>query len=336
MKHLIFGVDPGTTTAVAAVDLKGGLVGVTSGKEMGLSSAIEYIVSMGHPSVIACDVRPGPEFVSRIASNFGVTFYVPEKSLTVQEKLELTREYDVSDAHQRDALAAALHAFSQFRNKMQKIESLGLGEDVKHFVLQGKSISRACQSLEEDPEDEEREVEAQPHREPSEEEKQIRSLEKRVRVLSNEASERDETIQVLKEKLAAEKRRKHVKSRPKVKPGPRVKTLSRKVGELSECRRLLDDVMLGSTLLVGVCPNVVCGMALVEQVPESVEGLKAAFTSKKKVREHLLEKGVPVYDSSELQRTHGYYHINAEQLAELSEQPADVEGIIEKYRRKRS
>jgi len=68
-KHLIAGVDPGTTTGLAAVDFMGRVVDLHSSKDMGMDRAIERLVSLGSVSVIATDVSPVPGFVSRMAGN---------------------------------------------------------------------------------------------------------------------------------------------------------------------------------------------------------------------------------------------------------------------------
>jgi len=139
-EYIIVGVDPGTTCALAAVDFSGRVVGVYSSRDMGVSQAVSRIISMGRPSVIASDVNPAPEFVSTVASRFGVKLFVPEKTLQVSEKLTLTRGCGTGDAHQRDALAAALYAYCFFSNKLRKINMLGLGGEVAHEELKRHTV----------------------------------------------------------------------------------------------------------------------------------------------------------------------------------------------------
>ncbi len=151
--HLIVGVDPGTTTGLAAIDFHGRVVDLFSSKDLGLDKALERLVSLGSVSVIASDVAPAPGFVLRMASKLGAVVYAPPESALVLDKIALTRNNKTGDAHQRDSLAAALLAFGAYRNKFAKIDSLGWDErkadEVKHLVIRGFSIDKARTAVEE-------------------------------------------------------------------------------------------------------------------------------------------------------------------------------------------
>lgn len=50
--------------------------------------------------------------------------FVPPRSLTVKEKVFLTRSHSFKNAHERDALAAALKAFhSMALNKLRQLDA---------------------------------------------------------------------------------------------------------------------------------------------------------------------------------------------------------------------
>ncbi len=102
MKYLIVGIDPGTKTGIALIDLEGNILCLFSSKDMGLNNTIEYITSKGRPTIIASDVTPEPRFVSNVASKLGCPSFVPSEPLSVEEKNKMTKGYDVVDFHQRD------------------------------------------------------------------------------------------------------------------------------------------------------------------------------------------------------------------------------------------
>jgi hypothetical protein len=142
VKRLIFGVDPGTTTAVAAVSLDGKLVAVTSKKGFGYSGVVRWILEHGRATILSTDRKRVPDFVSRIASVFNCPVYAPDENLTMDEKLSLSARYKIEDSHQRDAISAALAAFEHHVKTIKKIdlalEKLGkqsYANDVKDLVI---------------------------------------------------------------------------------------------------------------------------------------------------------------------------------------------------------
>jgi uncharacterized protein len=338
--YVIVGVDPGTTTAVAALDLGGRVVGAYSSKDMGVSQTVKHILSLGKPSVIASDVNPAPEFVSTIASQFGVRLFVPDKTLSVADKLDMSRPHDTQDAHQRDALAAAINAYAAYRKKLEKIESLGLPSEAAHLVLQGMSISAAKAKLEA-----KEEAPAPPppeapvaDKELTPLERRVRDLERQVKALQETLEEKELEIHALHEELAREKRVQHTKQ-PVSSQGRMIAALSQRLGETGRTAALLRRAVSGEVLLVGAYPKVIGGLTLVEAVPGSMNGVSAAFTSKGKVREALSAGKVRVYDSKELQREGDYYYLTRKRMDELNEPPKrapDLEGLIREYRQART
>jgi predicted RNase H-like nuclease (RuvC/YqgF family) len=151
--YTIVGIDPGTTVGIAILDLDGNPVDVFSAKNYSLSDAIARIIARGRPLIIASDVAPTPAMVKKIGSL--IASHVPEleESLSMEEKLALTKGegFEYRNAHERDALAASLHAFKQYKTKFAQIQKktpAGVDEaEVKALVIKGVSISAAINRL---------------------------------------------------------------------------------------------------------------------------------------------------------------------------------------------
>ncbi|MHC1585882.1 MAG: DUF460 domain-containing protein [Candidatus Syntropharchaeia archaeon] len=150
-EYLIVGIDPGTTTGVAALDLEGKLVSLFSSRTTTLSEIIALIASLGRPLLITSDVTPAPTTVKKVKSAFNAILYEGEESLSIQEKINLTRSFHCKNDHERDALAAAIRAFKGVKNKFAQIEKKIPGDidanEVKALVLRGLSIERALSTM---------------------------------------------------------------------------------------------------------------------------------------------------------------------------------------------
>ncbi|MCX6695376.1 MAG: DUF460 domain-containing protein, partial [Candidatus Altiarchaeota archaeon] len=315
-EYLIVGVDPGTTTAVAVLDFRGGVVGLHSSKDLGLSGVIEYVMGLGRPSVVACDVASPPDFVSKVASNLGAVLYSPDESLTVSEKLDITRNFDVSDAHQRDALAAALNAYSVYRNKFEKVDSLGFGDEVKHLVVRGVPIGKASKQPE-IVEEEKPVKEAAVERPQTEEEKRIRALEKRVSALSEVVSLKEGEVKALQLENARISRESHTGLRRDREFSSmentirslrnKIQVLEGRLHEVVELKAFIHDLTSGKVLLAGMFPKVTNGFTILKNVVDRKElerasGIKAFFTDDPKNRRILDEAGFTVSDPKLLKK----------------------------------
>jgi predicted RNase H-like nuclease (RuvC/YqgF family) len=341
IRHLIVGVDPGTTCAVAAVDLQGTIVGVHSSKDLGMSQVVNYIISLGKPSIIASDVCPAPDFVAGIATSFGVGLFCPKTSLSVNEKLTITRPFEPQDAHQRDALAAALNAYTAFQKKLSKMDAQGLPDQVKHVVLQGKSIARARNELQEPQSMEKQSPPVAAHDEhiPTAEEQRIRELEKRVRALQEVIIEKDHAIVALKDEIAKIRRVKHTSAPVKPQPDKTLVQLNHRIHELKSIETLLRRALSGDVALVGHYPHIQDGLTFIEVRPETTKGIRIAFTSDGRVREYLTEQGIEVFSSAELQMEGDYRYILRKRLQELSKpktRETDLMRIVSEYRQRKA
>ena len=76
-RYLIVGIDPGTTTAFAALDLDGNLLHLQSSRQMTMSDVIEALYKVGKPLVIASDVQEMPFTVEKIRRAFSAIAYTP-------------------------------------------------------------------------------------------------------------------------------------------------------------------------------------------------------------------------------------------------------------------
>ncbi len=143
-RYLIVGIDPGTTTAVAALDLDGNLLLLQSSRQMNMADVIESLYRTGKPLIIASDVQPMPYSVEKIRRSFSAVAYSPKQDTSVETKMELTAPFQYGNDHERDALSAALDAYRQYRNKFQNlVKRVPPGHDldeVRAGVIRGQSL----------------------------------------------------------------------------------------------------------------------------------------------------------------------------------------------------
>ena len=143
-RYLIVGIDPGTTTAVAALDLDGNLLHLASSRQMNMADVIESLYKVGKPLIIATDVQEMPYSVEKIRRAFSAIAFVPKQDVSVDTKVEMTAPFEYANDHERDALSAALDAYRQYRHKFQNlIKRIPPGHDldeVRARVIRGQSL----------------------------------------------------------------------------------------------------------------------------------------------------------------------------------------------------
>jgi predicted RNase H-like nuclease (RuvC/YqgF family) len=145
------GIDAGTTTAIAALDLNGNLVEIKSSKELGLERTIAIIRKIGTPVMFSCDVKVPPVIVEKISSKFNAKLVYPDHDLGVAEKRILLHdffgkhgfEYKIENSHEHDAYVAAIYAFNQHQKLFQKIEKIlyERGEENRIDEIKAKIIT---------------------------------------------------------------------------------------------------------------------------------------------------------------------------------------------------
>jgi hypothetical protein len=151
MRHLIYGIDPGITSAICALDLNGKLVAVHSAKKFGLDSITSFITRTGQPVAFACDVANPPLLLKKLSAVFNVRLVSPKEDMRVGEKQLIIsetfpEEKRIDDDHKRDATAAAVSAYRKFYPLFDKIDFIlkreGLqekSEEVKKKLLMGEA-----------------------------------------------------------------------------------------------------------------------------------------------------------------------------------------------------
>lgn len=217
--HVVVGVDPGTTTAAAVVDLDGEVLNVMSTRTLDTSGVVEWIIERGRPVVVAGDVTPMPSNVDKIRRSFDAAGWTPDRDLGVDYKKRVTSdwEYKLDNDHERDALAAALSAHEEYMDVFDQVgrevpPSLDSGEVLSRVLVDGVTVEAAVEELVTDDEEEEDDDAGHEPRELTEEEKEIRSLKKRVGRLKSHAEdleveleEKEERIEELRGRLALER-----------------------------------------------------------------------------------------------------------------------------------
>ena len=150
-RPLVVGIDPGTTTAVALMDLNGVVLLVTSRKGFAPAELRALITSYGTPVVVCSDVSPAQKAVLKLAAGFPAQVTSPETIVPRREKKKMLRAFEfrprLRNDHERDAVCAALLAWRELRPLMEKVDSrlakLGVGDaaaasTIKVQVLQNK------------------------------------------------------------------------------------------------------------------------------------------------------------------------------------------------------
>ncbi|MDY6764960.1 MAG: DUF460 domain-containing protein [Halobacteria archaeon] len=218
--YVIVGIDPGTTTASAVVDLDGEVLNVMSTRTADTPEVIKWIIERGRPIIVAADVTPMPNTVNKIRSSFDAAGWTPESDISVDDKKRITDdyEYEYENDHQRDAIAAALFAYEEHKDQFERISrkippGIERDEVLARVIANEETVEAVLKDLSSD-EDSEEEKEKHEPRELTEEEKEIKRLKKQVERLKSyvdeleeEVDEKEEEIEELKEELSDERRR---------------------------------------------------------------------------------------------------------------------------------
>ncbi len=125
MKPLaIIGLDPGTTSAYAILDLQGNLLHHYAAKELTLSEMILQITEVCFPLIVSTDKAKTPSFVEEFARKMGTELVTPPEDMKREEKriMLLAKDVHYNGAHEQDAAAAALFAYQRYLPKFKKID----------------------------------------------------------------------------------------------------------------------------------------------------------------------------------------------------------------------
>lgn len=157
------GFDPGLTVGIAILDLSGNIISTISCKEISRADIIKHIIKHGKTVLVATDVYPPPKMVKKLATTLNSKIYSPSKTFTVSSKTELVDSYlneissseSPNNAHERDALAAAIKTYKHYQKKLSQIkkrtQKLGLTaeeeDEVKSMVIKGQPVSKAIDEI---------------------------------------------------------------------------------------------------------------------------------------------------------------------------------------------
>jgi predicted RNase H-like nuclease (RuvC/YqgF family) len=227
--HVLVGIDPGTTTAVATVDLDGTVLDTLSTRTADTAEVTEWIIERGRPLLVAADVTPMPETVEKIRRSFDAVGWTPGSDLPIDEKQHRTREQPYDNDHERDAMAAALEAFDDHADQFERIARkvpprMDRGEVTASVLRSEGSVEAVLAEMTDDGEDEGDSTE-QPDNEQSPEQRRISDLERQVDRLDSfvddlegEIADRDERIDELEAELSEtrQEERKEARNRREV------------------------------------------------------------------------------------------------------------------------
>lgn len=245
------GVDPGTTTSIAAVDLEGRVVEVVSQREFSIDRALLYLQKFKKVALVATDVTPAPKYVAKLASKINAPLFVPQAPLSIEEKRRLTSEIKPRNLHERDSIAAALKAYRVNKSKIVQLRKRLAEKKLSHIfdsalirVLRGESLEAVINSLTAEKKDETRE-EKQVVQPKDPREMLIKSLREEIKRLQQIIEEKDSEIDRKDRIISALKARVRVLSSElgyKVRKEKEIKIRDSKIDFLS--RKLIEEKRL--------------------------------------------------------------------------------------------
>jgi len=214
--YFFVGYDPGLTGAIALVDMKGGLAGVKSGRELKESEVVEFIRAFGKPVFVCADKTPPPAAVEKLAAIFEAGVFAPRDVLSVDDKRELCRELAIENAHERDAAAAALNAYNFHLNKIKNLRKKFADYEIAE-ILRGKPQNVPAEAAEEQKEKRITDVPA---------------LLRQMKVIEEDRRRLRQTIRVIEERLAAREKEKPPQAKEKS-PDERIAEKNRRIAQLN-------------------------------------------------------------------------------------------------------
>ena len=141
---LIAGVDFGTNSSLALLNLEGELIYLGSGKDLE-KHLLEICLKKGKVIAVATDKRKSKK-VKKLATLLEAEPILPEKDLSKFKKYRLLKNYRnlKLNSHEKSSLASAIFAYKIYKQKLKKFEDeignapLSLKEE---FIQSRKRIS---------------------------------------------------------------------------------------------------------------------------------------------------------------------------------------------------
>lgn len=194
-KPVIVGIDPGTTTAYAALSVDGDVRAVGSGRNVDMAWLNTQAIQAGKPVLVGCDKKNAPDTVEKFGRGHGARVAVPDDDLSVKEKKRLAN-HSYDNDHERDALASARFAYNEYSDLLARIRRRLHDPEVYEDVLSGEtSVDDAMREEEtnNDPDPELRYEVKRPTKELEERDATIAQLRERIETLEEQRDKlRDE------------------------------------------------------------------------------------------------------------------------------------------------
>ncbi len=129
---LIVGIDPGTTTGIALMDLDGNLILLKSRKNLSKAGINRFIVDFGNPVILGSDKFPTPRLIEKTAATFSARMVVPREPFPRTEKERIIHDFSKRNSfcskrtwknqHEKDALTAALFAWNRVGALINRVD----------------------------------------------------------------------------------------------------------------------------------------------------------------------------------------------------------------------
>lgn len=336
MKPVIIGVDPGSTSAVAAVDFDGNILLLKSGKNFPPRDIIQEIIETGKPVIVASDKSKTPSNVEKIATSLGAEIYEPEEDLESQRKTELG---EGDNSHEVDASASAINAYNNMQREIKKIDDLveQLGES--RSTIAQKYFSEGPvrpQDDEEEPEPEKNDskpvLDREKDREKARMERTIENLEKHVDQLRSEKGEvekRNRKLQKRVDELRSGEREEILKEREISKREGRIREKEKEIDRLEE---ELEQSRLREKQYRKALERVRNGAELVPVIDERHEHVpENAVTRSEEIKQKLKSRGFNIHLVEEVEGVELKRYVAVEEFPD----PRDFKEVVDEYRESR-
>jgi len=351
--YLIVGFDPGTSVGIGIINFNGDVIDLFSSKNMGINDVVAYIRKFGTVALIASDVDHVPYTLYKIATAMDAKIFIPENSISVSEKVFLTRNVKCHDAHQRDSLSAALYAYKRYKNLFEKLRNLGYGDDVLAMVIKGKSVAEAIaetssESIEIDetmPVLDTSNANVEISKEKFNDIKEhLRILEKANKILKAEIKTRDIELQNLNDKNKSLERELKFKAEKSIRIEEKFEKFAMEISlkgvneqlknaeeAIKALENLYERIGKGEIYLVGKYPEIFNGLTYIDKHcavnPSDISKIEIAFTEKK-ISDCKTEA------PQKLKKISNILYVERMTLEELKKE-SDIESIIKEYRKTR-
>lgn len=145
MKELIVGIDPGMTTAYAALDFDSCIMEIFSKKNFSIAEILKRLNNIGNVVIVATDVVIVPKLVLDVASNLNAIIIKPSQEVSPRKKRKIVNEFlknknfKVKNKHELAALFAAINAYKKFSPLLNKLKGVKNKSKIISEIVTGKA-----------------------------------------------------------------------------------------------------------------------------------------------------------------------------------------------------